>query len=80
MALPRRSWRRRPLLALILLILLLVIGYIARDVDGGHRSGSQRSGTVLHSRTVSDSRAVWAQLASTAHRGGRLAAKAAIPS
>ena len=70
---PRTSWRRRPLLALILLILLLVIGYIAQDVDGDHGKGSQRGPSVVEQLPS-------AQPASTAHDGGRLAAKAAIPS
>jgi hypothetical protein len=74
---PRTSWRRRPLLALIILILLLVIGYIARDVHGGKQSGSQRNGTVFHSHSVSDSQPVSTQ---PAQDGGRFAAKAAIPS
>jgi hypothetical protein len=43
-ALPRTSWRRRPLLVLIILILLLVIGYAVRALDGGTRSGSWPAG------------------------------------
>lgn len=66
MALPRTSWRRRPLLVLIILILLLVIGYAVQALDGGSRAGSQPAGS--------------AQPASMAQDGGRLAAKAAMPS
>jgi hypothetical protein len=62
-ALPRTSWRRRPLLVLIILILLLVIGYAVRALDGGSRAGSQPAGS-----------------AQVAQLGGRLAAKAAMPS
>jgi hypothetical protein len=69
---PRTSWRRRPLLALILLVLLLVIGYLAREVDGNSGKGSQRSSVVVQVPS--------AQPASTAQDGGRLAANAAIPS
>ena len=45
MALPRTSWRRRPLLVLIILILLLVVGYTVRALDGGTRSGSWPAGS-----------------------------------
>jgi hypothetical protein len=43
-ALPRTSWRRRPLLVLIILIVLLLIGYAVRALDGGSRSGSWPAG------------------------------------
>ncbi len=75
MALPRTSWRRRPLLVLIILILLLVIGYAVRAFDGDSRSASQPAG--VH---TAGAQAASAQPFSTAQRGGRLAAKAAIPS
>lgn len=86
-ALPRTSWRRRPLLVLIILILLLVIGYAARAVDDDsgtgswparpHSAGSHRLTTLPGPAPAST---LVVQLASTAHRGGRLAAKAAMPS
>lgn len=41
MALPRTSWRRRPLLVLIILILLLAIGYAARAFDGDSATDSR---------------------------------------
>ncbi|MDQ1738982.1 MAG: hypothetical protein QOE53_634 [Pseudonocardiales bacterium] len=44
MALPRTSWRRRPLLVLIILIVLLVIGYAVRALDDGSRTGSWPAG------------------------------------
>jgi hypothetical protein len=68
--LPRTSWRRRPLLVLIILLLLLVIGYAVRALDGNDRSGSRPAGS--HAST--------AQPAPAAQDGGRLAAKAAMPS
>jgi hypothetical protein len=81
-ALPRTSWRRRPLLVLIILILLLVIGYAVRGLDGHSRTGSWPAGA--HPRTgqlqVSNGRHPLTQPDSTAHDGGRLAAKAAMPS
>jgi hypothetical protein len=70
---PRTSWRRRPLLALIILIALLLIGYIVRGVDGGSSKGSEGDSAVVN-------RLPSAQPASIAQDGGRLAAKAAIPS
>jgi ribonuclease T1 len=49
---PRSSLRRRPLLALLTLILLLVVGYAARAVqDHSHRSGA--AGTAPATATVS---------------------------
>ena len=51
MALPRTSWRRRPLVALAALILLLIVGYTVRAVEdhnspssGGPVSTSQPAG------------------------------------
>jgi hypothetical protein len=79
-ALPRTSWRRRPLLVLIILILLLVIGYAVRAVDGGSRSGSWPAGPHASGEQLVTSTASLAQPASIAHDGGRLAAKAAMPS
>jgi hypothetical protein len=73
-ALPRTSWRRRPLLVLIILIVLLVIGYAVRAARGGSDTGSW-PGRQPASRVISA-----AQPASTAQDGGRLAAKAATPS
>jgi len=81
--LPRTSWRRRPLLVLIILILLLVIGYAVRALDGGPAAGSQPAGPRLTGphRVISVISATsLAQTASIAHRGGRLAANAAMPS
>lgn len=48
MALPRTSWRRRPLLVLIILILLLVIGYAVRAWDdGASEAGSRPAGPAV---------------------------------
>ena len=80
MALPRTSWRRRPLLVLVILILLLVIGYAVRAFDdGASGAGSRPAGPAVSAPHPAASGSL-AQPASTAHRGGRLAAKAAIPS
>jgi hypothetical protein len=62
---------------LIILILLLVIGYAVRALDGRSNTGSwpagpHVSGPLLVTRLT--------QPVSTAHDGGRLAAKAAMPS
>jgi hypothetical protein len=65
------------LLVLIILILLLVIGYTVRALDGGSRAGSQR---VQPRVTSSQPTAHRKQLPQTAQDGGFLAAKAAIPS
>jgi hypothetical protein len=76
-ALPRTSWRRRPLLVLIILIVLLVIGYAVRAADGRSGAGSQPTGPQL----MGTHRVISAVgLAQTAQDGGRLAAKAAMPS
>ncbi len=88
MPLPRTSWRRRPLLVLIILLLLLVIGYAARALDGNHRSGSRPAGPhatggLAHYGAGDPARYATGDLAQsswTAQRGGRLAAKAAMPS
>ena len=45
MALPRTSFSRRPLLALIVLILLLVIGYTARGIRGDDHSAKPATTT-----------------------------------
>lgn len=72
-ALPRTSWRRRPLLALLILILLLVIGYAARGLRGNDsRSSLGPNYSAGHSYS--------AGRAYSAQDGARLAAKAAIPS
>jgi ribonuclease T1 len=42
MVLPRTSWHRRPLLALIILILLLLIGYTIRAVNDHSNSTPSR--------------------------------------
>lgn len=70
---------------LIILIVLLVIGYAARALDGSSRPGSLPAGPHPAAGPVP---AAWragaaqdgTQPVSTAHRGGRLAAKAAMPS
>jgi hypothetical protein len=67
------------LLVLIILILLLVIGYAVRALDGDSRTGSWPAGPHRITSSASSASAS-AQPASTAHRGGRLAAKAAMPS
>jgi len=76
---------------LIILILLLMIGYAVRALDGGTRSGSWPAGPRIgppHQATASADPASRqpaqtaqpAQNAQTAQDGGRLAAKAAMPS
>ena len=61
---------------LIILILLLVIGYAVRALDGDSRAGSWPSGP--HRITSSASASI--PPTQPAHDGGRLAAKAAMPS
>lgn len=94
MALPRTSWRRRPLLVLIILILLLVVGYAARAFDGDARTSSQPAswlptgiasqlpGSQLPGSQLTGPRLIGIERPMTqpAQDGGRLAAKAAMPS
>jgi hypothetical protein len=61
---------------LIILILLLVIGYAVRALDGDSRTGSWPAGP----HHITSSASASTQPAQTAHDGGRLAAKAAMPS
>ncbi len=76
-SLPRTSWRRRPLLALIILILLLVIGYAAREAKGDRHPSSPPAGSARYLPSSARYRPGPAQ---PAQDGGRLAANAAIPS
>jgi hypothetical protein len=82
-ALPRTSWRRRPLLVLIILIVLLVIGYAVRALDGGSRTGSWPAGSHATGPHATGPHRIAGSadpLAHSAQDGGRLAAKAAMPS
>ena len=67
---------------LIILILLLVIGYAVRALDGDSRTGSWPAGPhrITSSASPASASTQPAQPASDAQRGGRLAAKAAMPS
>ncbi len=88
----RTSWRRRPLLVLIILLVLLVIGYAARALDGGSLAGSRPAGSypvtgyaVTSDPVSSPALTTWragpsSASAQLAQDGGRLAAKAAMPS
>lgn len=90
MALPRTSWRRRPLLVLIILILLLAVGYTVRAFDGDSRTspptssrpaGSQPAGIATQlTGTATQLAGIARSAAQPAQDGGRLAAKAAMPS
>ena len=64
---------------LIILILLLVIGYAARALDGDSRTGSQPAGRQGTSSAPAGA-GHGQSLPQPAQDGGRLAAKAAIPS
>lgn len=46
-----RSWRRRPLLALLALIVLLAVGYLARALDDGNGSSPAPTPTTSRSAT-----------------------------
>jgi hypothetical protein len=84
----RTSWRRRPLLVLVILLALLVIGYAARALDGDSLAGSRPAGpypAVTSYPVSSPAPATWRagpspSSAQPAQDGGRLAAKAAMPS
>lgn len=78
-ALPRTSWRRRPLLALLILILLLVIGYAARGLRGDD-SRSSLGPNYSPGHSYSAGHGYSASHSYSAQDGARLAAKAAIPS
>jgi hypothetical protein len=61
---------------LIILVVLLAIGYAARALDGDSTAGSHPAGP----RLTAPHWVTTAELAQTAQDGGRLAAKAAMPS
>jgi hypothetical protein len=65
---------------LIILIVLLVIGYAVRALDGGSRTGSQPAGIHVTGSLPAGAHVTGLLLPQTAQDGGRLAAKAAMPS
>jgi hypothetical protein len=73
------------LLVLIILIVLLVIGYAVRALDGGSRTGSwpavpHATGPLRIIEPADPTQAAGWSPAHNAQDGGRLAAKAAMPS
>lgn len=83
MALPRTSWRRRPLLVLIILILLLAVGYTVRAFDSDSRTNPPTSSRPASSQLAgiaTQLTGIARPTAQPAQDGGRLAAKAAMPS
>lgn len=81
---PRNLLRRRPLLALLVLILLLIIGYSARALHHKHKTQQPRAGSVASAPAFAGMPGAVRQplrvAPSMAQDGGRFAANAAMPS